>query len=84
MTTPQEAEQRYEGALAHRDLDDGRVLVLYPMIFTVRLCVGPQDVGWYDRAWCYLPEKTGDAVAALEGWDGNGEPPGGWHKEVGT
>lgn len=83
MTTETEAAHQYPGALGYRDLDDGRVLVLYPMIFTVRLCVGPQNFGGYDRAWCYLPEQTADAVNALNVWDGNGEPPGEWHKEVG-
>ena len=54
------------------------------MVFTYRLCVGPQGEGWYDRAWCYEPRFLPDAVAALQSWDGKADPPGRWLKEVGT
>lgn len=74
----------YPGSVAHRDLDDGRVLVLYPMLFgNMRLCVGPQDEGWYDRGWCYQETHRLDALAALASWDGADVPPGIWIKEVG-
>lgn len=75
----------YEGALAHRNLPDGRVLVVYNMIYNVRLCIGPQNAEWYDRAWCYeKPDHIADAMVALETWDGKDTPPGTWIKEVGT
>ncbi len=74
----------YEGAVAHRDLPDGRVLVLYEMIFNVRLCVGPQNEPWYDRGFCYDKADRRDALVALASWDGNGTPPGKVKKEVGT
>lgn len=84
MTTTNEVTDWYAGSIAHRDLDDGRVIVLYEMIFNVRVCVGPQNVGWYDRGFCYDKTKRMDALIALATWDGNGTPPGEWKKEVGT
>lgn len=74
----------YPGAFAHRDLPDGRVLVLYEMIFNYRLCIGAQGDEGYDRAWCYDKTNLPHALAALVTWDGNGTPPGDWKKEVGT
>lgn len=78
------ASERYEGALAHRDLPDGRVLVLYEMIYNWRLCIGPQGDEGYERGWCYPKERVVDALLALHEWDGAGTPPGEWIKEVGT
>lgn len=84
MTTVEQAAE-YQGALCHRDLDDGRVLVLYPMLFTWRLCLGWQGDAGYTRAWCYPPERLADAINAQGRWDGNtADPPGRWIKEVGT
>ncbi len=74
----------YAGAHAHRELADGRDLIVYEMIYTWRLCVGQRDAGNYDRAWCYEPRFYNDVVAALSTWDGRGDPPGRWLKEVGT
>lgn len=72
-------------AYAHRDLPDGRTITVYQMIFTWRLCIGQtdDDVG-YDRAWCYEPRFKADMEDALHTWDGEGDPPGRWLKEVGT
>lgn len=79
------ASDPYLGAIIHRDLDDGRVLVLYPMLFgNVRLCVGPQRGYGYDRGFCYQEPARFDALMALATWDGNDVPPGDWIKEVGT
>lgn len=78
-------ESKASGYLYRRELDDGREIVVYEMLFTLRLCVGPVGEG-YERAWCYEPSpKYG--VTALEAaivWDGEGDPPDGWIKEVGT
>lgn len=76
--------EKPEGAMGHRDLDDGLMLTLYQMMFTYRLCVGPQGEGFYDRAWCYEPRFVDDVIEALTTWDGKGDPPGRWLKEVGT
>lgn len=79
-----EKHQLYEGAIGYRNLDDGRVVVLYPMIFNVRLVIGPQNEPFYDAGWCYDRDRVVDALYALEHWDGSGAPPGVWKKEVGT
>jgi hypothetical protein len=75
----------YEGSLSQRDLPNGKVLVIYQMLFTYRLCVGWQgDMTGYSRAWCYEPRFMIEAFDALATWDGDGDPPGRWLKEVGT
>lgn len=66
----------YEGSLAVRTLEDGRVVVLYPMIYTTRLCIGPAESPCYDDAWCYPDVGTG--LLAFATWDGEGDPPEGW------
>jgi hypothetical protein len=75
------AETQAVGYLYRRELDDGREIVVYPMLFTTRVCIGPTGEG-YDRAWCYPNQDA--AVAAADRWGGEGDPPGGWIKEVGT
>lgn len=65
-----------------RLLDDGRVIVVYRMIFNDRLCIGPAHDGVYDRAWCY--PQDGSAVRAAATWDGEGVPPGPVIKEAGA
>lgn len=72
----------YEGALLVRDLDDGRVIVVYPMIFNDRLCIGPSGERSYDRGWCY--PKGGAALEAALEWDGTAAPPGPVIKEAGA
>lgn len=68
-------------SLYRRELEDGRVLIVTPMIYTTRLCIG-DDLG-YDKGWCY--ETAADAIAAAAEWDGsNDDPPGGWHREIGA
>lgn len=70
-------------SLAYRALDDGMELVLYPMIFNVRLCIGAQGESCYDDAWCYAREDTALALGALQTWNGEGTPPGPIIKRVG-
>lgn len=74
----------YEGAIGWKNLDDGRVIVAYNMIYNMRICVGPQMGFGYDRGWCYPKHSVGIVIAALHAWDGNNDPPDGWMKEVGT
>lgn len=72
-----------DGALGQRALEDGRELVVYPMLFTWRLCIGPIDGSGYDDAWCY--ESPSSALEALATWDGEGDdPPCGWHRHPRT
>lgn len=71
------------GGAPTRDLPDGRVLVLYPLIMgTVRLCIGHQDSSTYDDAWCY--QTPAEGLAAMAEWDGEGDPPDGWFRHIGT
>lgn len=73
----------HAGALAYRKLDDGRELTLYPGIMgTVRVCIGGRDGVTYDDAWCFV--KPSDGIAAVEHWDGEGDPPGPWFRNIGT
>lgn len=76
-------ERRKElGALYVRDLPNGDEIVVHRMIYTTRICVGEQGGFGYRRAWCYPNPAV--AVLAAEAWDGEGDPPDGWVKEVGT
>lgn len=69
------------GALAYRELDDGRCLVLYPMTFgKARLCVGPVGSSFLDDFFCYANPELG--LLALMKWDGHGDPPDGWHRHL--
>jgi hypothetical protein len=61
-----------------RDLGDGRYTGISPLLFHWTLKVGTiGDYFGYDDRWCY--ETEGMAKAALEAWDGVGEPTG-WHR----
>lgn len=62
-----------------RQLDDGRALFIYRMMFGYRLCIGPDDSPVYDDFYCY-PREPFEAL----GWDGQGDPPGPWIKHGGT
>lgn len=77
MTQSSADHPHREGALAQRLLPDGRELVVYPQLFTSRLIVGMPDAQWYDDCWCY--HRPEDAIAAMNEWDGKGEPTG-WHR----
>lgn len=63
-----------------RVLPNGETAGLLRMIFTVGLVVGLDEFGYRTR-FCY-PDFN-DAAAALESWDGIGDPPGPWIKEKG-
>lgn len=76
------AETPYPGAIYHRELPDGRVIVIYPQIFTTRLCIGPAKGQTYDDAWCYHHPDV--ALVAASQWDGQNDPPDGWHRHIGT
>jgi hypothetical protein len=70
------------GYRAVRDLGDGRYAALAPFLFTTAIITGRWGdyIGLEDR-WCY--HTAFDAKAALEAWDGLGEPTG-WHRHPGT
>lgn len=71
-----------EDALYFRDLGDGNAIWVYSMVFNDRVVFGPTHSNWYDRGFCF--PKDGSVIAAAAAWDGVGDPPGPWIKEVGT
>lgn len=73
----------HELALYVRLLDGGRYVAVYRFMLNDRLVWGPDDgTGNYDRGFCY--QQDGSAIEAAQAWDGEGDPPGPWIKEVGT
>lgn len=69
--------------LYERDLEDGRVVHVVQMLFSRRICIG--DGTGYSDGWCY-PNDLGAVfvVTAAELWDGEGDPPDGWIKQLST
>lgn len=69
--------------LYERELPDGQQISVVQMIFSRRICIGGPYC--YDDGWCY-PNDLGllFVVAAAEEWDGEGDPPDGWIKQVST
>lgn len=79
---PIEADSYYQRAIAYRELPDGRCLSLWPMLLgNTRLCIGETGAGCFQDGWCY--HHDGLAIAAVMGWDGEGDPPG-WFKHLGS
>ena len=68
-----------------RQLPDGRVIGIMPMMFTIGLFYGI-DGGGYTGRYCY-PMGTINAVKkvmeAADNWDGTGDPSGEWIKHKG-
>jgi hypothetical protein len=67
------------------DLEDGRRIVVYRMLFgNARICIGPANSKTYDDGYCYA--GTGNAIVAACLWvagGGEGEPEG-WTKNLQT
>ena len=59
-------------------LDTGEFAGIYDYMFTAGIVVGIDATGWRTR-YCY--ESREQAEAALEQWDGRGDPPGPWIKQ---
>lgn len=64
----------------HIRVIDGKICGIKRFIFTTGLVVGLNKIS-YDGRFCY--EHHSDAVAALNEWDGNGDPSGDWIKYKG-
>jgi hypothetical protein len=79
-----EIPDEHRGALYHRYFDDGLTEVaVYPMTFgKARVCVGLVGDGMFTDGWCY--ERAGMAIEAAKAWDGEGDPPDGWHRQLST
>lgn len=59
-------------------LSTGEDAEVAPMLFTTALMIGVTDdpLTYYRTRFCY--ETYDEAVAALDKWDGRGDPPGRW------
>lgn len=64
-----------------KDLDDGRVVWVFPMMYNARIGVGLGSMGTLDDGWCY--ESVEVAIRAAQAWEGEGEPEG-WHRHPGS
>lgn len=70
------------GYLEPRELGDGRYAAILPLLFTHAIITGRMgDVLGYSDRWCYAGFEK--ARAALDAWDGAGEPEG-WHRHPDT
>jgi hypothetical protein len=59
-------------------LDEKRYACVMPLLFTHAIIVGRiGDNNSYEDRWCYGSAEQ--AIAALDAWDGTGEPQG-WHR----
>jgi hypothetical protein len=76
------AEAARRELVAVRPLADGRELTIQRMgPGWGRLTVGPRPShGHYDDAWDYPTHA--DALNAMEAWDGHGDPPDGWIRNL--
>lgn len=65
-----------------RPLGDGRWAGLFEFMFTWAIITGRMgEQNTYEDRWCYHTRAL--AEAALESWDGTGEPDG-WHRHPAT
>lgn len=79
-----EAEAVRRELVAVRDLDDGRELTIQTIgAAQGRLTVGPRPShGRYVDAWDYPSHQL--AREAMASWDGHGDPPDGWTRNLTT
>lgn len=65
-----------------RLLPGGRYACVYRLLYTHAIITGKiGNTGGFDDRWCY--ENYASAWAALDAWDGEGEPSG-WHRHPGS
>lgn len=69
-----------DGYFEVQEKGEAGIVALMPLLFTVAIVAGIYPYGYEDR-WCY--KNTPDALAALNAWDGTGEPTG-WHRHPGS
>ena len=65
-----------------RDLPHGRVIHLQPAGANARLTVSLADGAGPEGTWCYADHAAGWRAAL--GWNGEGDPPDGWHRHMDT
>jgi hypothetical protein len=68
------------GYLCPRKLESGEWIAIVRYLFTFGLVVDIREFGYRTR-FCYA--RWDEALAALLSWDGVGDPPGPWIKELG-
>lgn len=80
-------EQKYAQAIcAENEHLDGQIkgeagiVAIAPLMFTHAIISGVNRFG-YEGRWCY--KNYAKAKAALDAWDGTGDPLG-WHRHPGT
>ena len=61
-----------------RRLETGETAGVMDRIYTAGLFVGLSVIGWRT---CFCYETRAAAEAALQSWDGHGDPPGPWIKQ---
>lgn len=71
-----------EGYFNLKVIEGRGICGLYEFIYTVGLCYGLDQIGYYGR-YCYPKNIASDAVLALTIWDGNNDPLGRWVKYKG-
>lgn len=64
-----------EGYIYPKQMPDRTVCAVFPYLYTGGLCYG-LTLGGVSGRYCY--EHLNHAVAALQLWDGEGDPPGDW------
>lgn len=83
MSPSELAYQEATEAIYVREIDDGWVISVLRMAFSDRVCLGRiEDTSTYDEGWCY-PDRS-MALRAAQAWNGEGDPPDGWIKQVPT
>lgn len=72
------------GAVYWRPLDDGNEITVYPTLFGGgQLCLGPLADAFGFDAWWQYPHLS-DCLSDARTFDGEGDPPGLWHKAAGS
>jgi len=65
-----------------RALPHGRVVHLRPASSNARLSISIEGTMGFEGSWCYADH--GDGWRAALGWNGEGDPPDGWHRHLET
>jgi hypothetical protein len=74
-------EKTAENYVALRQLPNGLILGAHRLLFHWTMHVGVSDTG-YEQRYCYATRE--DCVEDVMTWDGEGDPPGRWHKHPDT
>ncbi len=66
----------------YRVFEDGTAVWVHPMTFGKgRLCIGhADDPTGYNDGYCYGSIEA--AFRSADAWDGQGDPPVGWHRHI--